>query len=102
MRKVQIGRRELLFGLGASLVAAPFINLLEERAAKAGDPATGPNLVVIFTPNGTIPQRWKPTGQGSSYDFAPGSILEPSPRTRPICSSAAGSTSSASATTPPG
>ena len=77
MRKVQIGRRELLFGLGASLVAAPFINLLEERTAKAGDPAPGPNLVVLFTPNGTIPKLWKPTGQGASYDFAPGSILEP-------------------------
>lgn len=75
MRRVQLGRRELLFGLGATLLATPFIDLLDPKIAKGGTAA--PNLLVVFTPNGTIPKLWKPSGQGSSYDFAPGSILEP-------------------------
>ncbi|MCS6901940.1 MAG: DUF1552 domain-containing protein [Myxococcales bacterium] len=34
-------------------------------------------LVIFFTPNGTVPKRWKPNGSGSSFTFPAGSILEP-------------------------
>ncbi len=69
-------RRRLLAGLGASLVAAPFVNLLagNARAASAG---SAKRLLVFFTPNGTIHRHWRPTGGETDFTFAAGSILEP-------------------------
>jgi len=31
---------------------------------------------VFFSPNGTVPRLWQPTGSDDNYSFAPGSILE--------------------------
>ena len=33
--------------------------------------------MVFFSPNGTVPKRWRPDGEGSSFSFPAGSILEP-------------------------
>lgn len=71
----KLTRRQLGLGLGASLLAAPFLELLE-RPALAGN-GVAKRLVIMFTPNGTIPAHWTPTGSGTGYGFAPGSILEP-------------------------
>lgn len=71
-------RRSFMLGLGASLFAAPFVGLLgrsRARAAAPGDAAT--RLVVFFTPNGTIPSKWRPSGSGTSFTFPAGSMLEP-------------------------
>jgi hypothetical protein len=71
-------RRAFTAGLGAALLAAPFVGLLG-RARRAGA-ATGvraKRLVVFFTPNGTVPARWRPTGSETSFSFPAGSILEP-------------------------
>lgn len=70
-----MNRRHLLRG-AASVLAAPFVRLLE-RPARAAELGTAPRLLVIHSPNGTIPSRWTPTGTGAGYGFAPGSILEP-------------------------
>jgi len=74
-------RRGFLTTLGASLIAAPFIRLLGSgtRANAANRPT---RLVVFFSPNGTIPHRWRPTASPDAmdafgFDFAAGSILEP-------------------------
>ena len=46
-------RRRLLRGLGASLIAAPFLRGLVRPARAA--PAAGPKrLLVMFSPNGTV------------------------------------------------
>jgi hypothetical protein len=34
-------------------------------------------LCIFFSPNGTVHRHWRPQGEGSSFTFAPGSILEP-------------------------
>ena len=68
-------RRTLLSGLGASLLAAPFVRLLGGGARAAEGDAR--RLLVMTTPNGTIPSRLWPTGSGADWQFAPGSTLEP-------------------------
>lgn len=70
-------RRQLLKFGGASILAAPFVQFLTSGHAVAQAAGSARRLVVLFTPNGTIPHRWRPTGQGSAYQFGDGSILEP-------------------------
>lgn len=69
-------RRQFVLGAGATLVAAPFLQLLNARSAKA---ATGgvQRIIVMFSPNGTIHRHWRPTGTTSDFSFAPESILWP-------------------------
>jgi hypothetical protein len=73
-----VSRRGFTAGLGAALLAAPFVGLLS-RTRRAGA-ATGTHakrLVVFFSPNGTVPARWRPTGSETAFSFPAGSILEP-------------------------
>ncbi|MBX2798891.1 MAG: DUF1552 domain-containing protein [Myxococcales bacterium] len=60
----------------AAMIAAPFCDLATRRA-RAAAAGSAKRLLVLFTPNGTVPHRWRPSGSGSSYDFPAGSILEP-------------------------
>lgn len=34
-------------------------------------------FIVFFTPNGTVPDQWRPSGGPGSYAFEPGTVLEP-------------------------
>jgi hypothetical protein len=73
-----VSRRGFTAGLGAALLVAPFVGLLS-RTRRAGA-ATGTHakrLVVFFSPNGTVPARWRPTGSETAFSFPAGSILEP-------------------------
>jgi hypothetical protein len=74
---MSINRRNFNFGLGAALVAAPFIRFLEGSARAAGIGDAAKRLVIFFSPNGTVHKHWRPTGSGADYGFAAGSILEP-------------------------
>lgn len=68
-------RRTLLRAGAASVLAAPFLDLLARPARAATGAAQ--RLVVFFSPNGTIPAHWTPSGTGSSYTFRPDSVLAP-------------------------
>lgn len=64
---------------GAGLLAAPFLRFLG-GGSRAADPSARPTrLLVFFSPNGTIPARWRPVASSDAlgFDFAAGSILEP-------------------------
>ena len=52
-------RRALLGSIGASAAMAPFIPLLESQA---GGDAAPKRLVLLFSPNGSLHERWAPTG----------------------------------------
>jgi Protein of unknown function (DUF1552) len=71
----KLTRRRFGLGMGAALLASPFLDFLE-RPARAGA-GVAKRLVVMFSPNGTIPAHWTPSGSGTSYSFPSGSILEP-------------------------
>lgn len=70
----RLSRRRLLQGLGASLFAIPVLGRTRTARAAGG---VAKRLVVFFSPNGTIPHRWRPSGSGAAFDFPAGSILEP-------------------------
>ena len=69
-------RRSLLRGLGIGLVAAPFLNLLSAPRSRA-EGAAARRLIVFFSPNGTVPKHWAPSGSETDFSFPAGSILEP-------------------------
>lgn len=77
-------RRLFLRGVGGAALAAPFLSSLAERKANAqdngGDLTTNPRrLVIFYTQNGCITNRWFPTtedGVLSAADFT-GKTLEP-------------------------
>jgi len=71
-----LNRRRFLSLGGAAVIAAPFCNLLT-RPARAADTGGAKRLLIFFSPNGTIPHKWRPEGSGSSFSFPAGSILEP-------------------------
>lgn len=73
---IRVSRRTFTRGLGAAVVAAPFMELLlSGRRARAANAAK--RIIFWFTPNGTVHRHWRPTGDGANYSFAAGSILEP-------------------------
>lgn len=65
-----------------ALLCAPFLASLPlaGRAARAQGAPPIRRLVVMFTPNGTVPDAWRPTG--GERDFALGPILAPLERHR--------------------
>ena len=65
-------RRALLGSIGASAALAPFIPMLESQA---GGTAAPKRLVLLFSPNGTLHERWAPTG--TENDFQLREILAP-------------------------
>ena len=72
---IKRSRRHFLGGVSTSLLAAPFIRLLNgEALADEGGPK---RLVVFFSPNGTIHQHLWPEGTEQQFSFPEGSILEP-------------------------
>jgi len=74
--KARLNRRTFARGLGASLLAAPFVRWLSSPAQAApGDAAH--RLLVFFSPNGAILKHWRPTGSGAQFAFPKGSVLEP-------------------------
>lgn len=64
---MKLTRRELgLAALGAATTAR----------AQMTRPAAS-RLIVFFTPNGTVPARWRPTGTETAFSFGAGTVLEP-------------------------
>ncbi len=61
--------------LGAGLIAAPFVNLIAPRPARAQNRAR--RLVIFHSPNGTIHRHWRPSGGERDFVLTPGSVLEP-------------------------
>jgi hypothetical protein len=74
-----VSRRSFTASLGMAVLAAPFVQLLAggTRRASAAPATRAKRFVVFFTPNGTVPARWRPTGGETSFSFPAGSILEP-------------------------
>jgi hypothetical protein len=69
-------------GLGAAAIAAPFFTVASERV-QAQTARRAKRVIFWFTPNGTVHRHWRPTGEGASFAFPAGSILEPLADHRP-------------------
>ena len=67
----KLNRRQFLGGLGA-LGLMPFVPVLNAHGAETSGPK---RLVLIYTPHGTIRDRWLPTGTQNNFSF--NEILQP-------------------------
>ncbi|MFZ5893453.1 MAG: DUF1552 domain-containing protein [Myxococcota bacterium] len=65
-------RRRFLQGAGGALLAAPFLSSLEEGTARAATQrGTGPQrLVIFYTQNGCLTNRWFPKVESGPIDSA--------------------------------
>jgi Protein of unknown function (DUF1552) len=72
-------RRTFVTALSASAMAGILNRLpgLPNPVARAQQAAGVNRLLIFFSPNGTVHRFWRPMGEGASFSFAPGSILEP-------------------------
>jgi hypothetical protein len=72
-------RRAFVAALGASALL-PVVSRVGFRGAsraRAQSATAARRLVIFFSPNGTVHRHWRPQGEGTSFQFTPGSILEP-------------------------
>jgi hypothetical protein len=76
----EASRRRFLKGLGMSVPAVAWPVLRASPVLAAGPPR---RLVVLFTPNGTILDKFWPTGTSTSWTIPAGGILEPLARWKP-------------------
>jgi hypothetical protein len=73
-----LNRRQFLRNLGVSTAALPFLNSLPSLQAAsepAGPSAKRQRLVIMFSPNGTLPSEFWPEEEGDQFQFK--SILAP-------------------------
>jgi hypothetical protein len=69
-----------LRGVGGAALAAPFLPSLVEKSAKAQDLASNPRrLVIMYTQNGCLTNRWFPSVENGAIDATSlaGTTLEP-------------------------
>src|SRR5687767_2460128 len=71
--KMQIHRRTLLRGAGSVAIALPWLEIMGQRKAKAADSAK--RFLAVYTPGGTVMDKWKPVGSPSNFTLGP--ILKP-------------------------
>ncbi|WP_437751620.1 DUF1552 domain-containing protein [Sorangium sp. So ce1389] len=65
----------MLRGAGAIAVALPWLEIMgTERTARAA-PAPAKRFLAVYTPGGTVMDRWRPTGTETSFTLGP--ILAP-------------------------
>lgn len=69
-----ISRRRFLQGLGGLTVAVPLLQVVPGRRARAAENYPK-RLIVFFNPNGTLKERWSPSG--TETEFALPEILRP-------------------------
>ena len=63
-----MNRRRFLQGLGGAALAAPFLSSLEEKTAQAAGTAGPQRLVIFYTQNGCLTNRWFPSVESGPID----------------------------------
>lgn len=78
----RISRRTMLRGAGGVLMGLPLLDVMTSARPVLAQSVPGytalghpKRFIVVFSPNGTIPQNWTPSGAGENFEFSP--ILEP-------------------------
>ena len=69
-------RRRFLQASATSVLAAPFVRILNQPARASSEVGGARRLLVFFTPNGTIHEHWRPSGTEHDFAFPSGSVME--------------------------
>src|SRR5690242_10504686 len=74
-----MNRRLFLRGVAGATLAAPFLSSLAGRSARAQAAATPKRLVIFYTQNGCLTNRWFPTVENGAIDETAltGTTLDP-------------------------
>lgn len=73
--ETRVNRRQILLGLGGAVTfGLPFLRSLR---AQAEEPKPPKRLVLMYTPNGVIPDGWWPTNATSETAFDLGQVHQP-------------------------
>jgi hypothetical protein len=81
VKRSTLSRRTLLRGAGGAALALPFLEIMQGCGASAGASRfregnlTPKRFVVFWSPNGTIIDNWRPSGQDENFTLS--KILEP-------------------------
>lgn len=71
--KTATTRRQLLKAFGASAALSPFVPTLDAWA-QGNAPV---RLLLVFTPDGIVPDKWWPTGSETAWNFPADGIMAP-------------------------
>jgi hypothetical protein len=86
MASIKLSRRSVLRGAGSIAIALPFLEAMApERAAAAAPAGVAKRFIAVYTPGGTVRERWVPTAaaNGNEAEYATSSILKPLEAVRP-------------------
>ena len=74
-----MNRRVFLRGIGGAALAAPFLSSVHEKAAKGQATSSPKRLVIFYTHNGCLTDRWFPKVENGALtaDSLAGTTLEP-------------------------
>ncbi|AUX47589.1 hypothetical protein SOCE26_091110 [Sorangium cellulosum] len=75
MSKFRLSRRAMLRGAGAIAVALPWLEIMGTERQAHAQPAPARRFLAVYTPGGTVIDRWRPTGTETSFTLGP--ILAP-------------------------
>lgn len=76
MKKNRLHRRTFLRGAGGIAIALPWLEIMGEPARAAGAGEEAKRFVAVYTPGGTVLDRWIPRDNGDGgFDLSP--ILSP-------------------------
>lgn len=73
--RFRLSRRHLLRGLGSAAIGLPLLDAMRSDRARAGGLEGPKRLIIMYTPNGTVPKNFWPTGSGEDFTLSP--ILTP-------------------------
>ncbi|AUX42071.1 hypothetical protein SOCE26_034980 [Sorangium cellulosum] len=75
MSKFTLSRRAMLRGAGAIAVSLPWLEIMGPERTAHAQPAPAKRFLAVYTPGGTVMDRWRPTGSETSFTLGP--ILAP-------------------------
>jgi hypothetical protein len=75
--KLRLSRRSVIKGAGGIAIALPWLEAMtRRRSAQAASPPNAPKrFLAVYTPGGTVPEKWTPTGSETDFTLSP--ILAP-------------------------
>ena len=75
MKKLDLNRRSLLKGAGGIAIALPWLEAMTPTKAFAQSGGAARRFISVYTPGGTVRERWRCSGTESNFQLSP--ILSP-------------------------
>ncbi|WP_437976716.1 DUF1552 domain-containing protein [Sorangium sp. So ce295] len=67
----RLNRRALLRGAGGIAIALPWLEIMGAEPTARAQAAPAKRFLAVYTPGGTVMDRWRPTGSETSFTLSP-------------------------------